>query len=88
MNRDRMRLLLTHPRNGRSMPLKKQTFLCIVIVKFGLQNSSLDREGRKTKRVYCMWWLTSGAVNVKVTLQSKMLLKSYLFYGLNAGFVL
>jgi hypothetical protein len=22
MNRDRMRLLLTHPRNGRSMPLK------------------------------------------------------------------
>ncbi len=22
MNRDRMRLLMTHPRNGRSMPLK------------------------------------------------------------------
>ena len=27
MNRDRMRLLLTHPRNGRSMPLRNETKL-------------------------------------------------------------
>jgi hypothetical protein len=46
MNRDRMRLLLTHPRNGRSMPLK--FFFCGLVKKKDVQRVPDHDSNRRT----------------------------------------